>query len=112
MDARRTIAAAAQPYIRGLPTGPAPVDGPLGLYVHIPFCETKCGYCDFNTYAAIEPLMKIVANTDMNPTMRESAAAALGILCDPRETDPMFEIDASVNPYGLTSATRELVRIY
>jgi oxygen-independent coproporphyrinogen-3 oxidase len=20
---------------------------PLGLYVHIPFCETKCGYCDF-----------------------------------------------------------------
>jgi HEAT repeat protein len=62
--------------------------------------------------AAIEPLLKIVANSDMNPTMRESAAAALGILCDPRETDPMFEIDASVNPYGLTSATRELVRIY
>lgn len=20
---------------------------PLGLYVHVPFCETKCGYCDF-----------------------------------------------------------------
>ena len=30
---------------------------PLALYVHIPFCETKCPYCDFNTYAAIEPLM-------------------------------------------------------
>jgi oxygen-independent coproporphyrinogen-3 oxidase len=29
----------------------------LGLYVHIPFCETKCPYCDFNTYAAIESLM-------------------------------------------------------
>ena len=29
----------------------------LGLYVHIPFCQTKCPYCDFNTYAAIEPLM-------------------------------------------------------
>ncbi len=29
----------------------------LALYVHIPFCESKCPYCDFNTYAGIEPLM-------------------------------------------------------
>ena len=31
--------------------------GPIGLYVHIPFCETKCPYCDFNTYTGIEPLI-------------------------------------------------------
>ena len=30
---------------------------PLALYVHIPFCETKCPYCDFNTYAKIESLI-------------------------------------------------------
>ena len=29
----------------------------LGLYVHIPFCETKCPYCDFNTYERIELLI-------------------------------------------------------
>jgi putative oxygen-independent coproporphyrinogen III oxidase len=27
---------------------------PFGVYVHIPFCRTRCGYCDFNTYTATE----------------------------------------------------------
>ncbi|EMY35557.1 coproporphyrinogen III oxidase [Arthrobacter crystallopoietes BAB-32] len=51
-----------------LPVGdPAPLDGLLPaqaaegaagrefcLYVHIPFCAVRCGYCDFNTYTAKE----------------------------------------------------------
>ena len=51
-----------------LPLGdPAPSDGlrpaqaadgaadrAFGLYVHIPFCAVRCGYCDFNTYTATE----------------------------------------------------------
>jgi coproporphyrinogen III oxidase-like Fe-S oxidoreductase len=27
---------------------------PFGLYVHVPFCAARCGYCDFNTYTAAE----------------------------------------------------------
>ena len=51
-----------------LPDGdPVPADGtlpaasldgvgrrPFGFYVHVPFCATRCGYCDFNTYTAAE----------------------------------------------------------
>ena len=51
-----------------LPGGePVPADGtlpetaarglgerPFGVYVHVPFCTTRCGYCDFNTYTAAE----------------------------------------------------------
>jgi oxygen-independent coproporphyrinogen-3 oxidase len=27
---------------------------PLGVYVHVPYCASRCGYCDFNTYTADE----------------------------------------------------------
>ncbi|QOC90780.1 radical SAM family heme chaperone HemW [Micromonospora craniellae] len=51
-----------------LPAGePVPTDGSLpasararvghrgfGVYVHVPFCASRCGYCDFNTYTAEE----------------------------------------------------------
>ncbi|NMM15676.1 MAG: radical SAM protein, partial [Cellulomonas sp.] len=51
-----------------LPDGdPAPDDGALpasvvpragsrafGVYLHVPFCTVRCGYCDFNTYTATE----------------------------------------------------------
>ncbi len=29
----------------------------LALYLHIPFCTAKCGYCDFNSYAGLEHLV-------------------------------------------------------
>ena len=51
-----------------LPDGdPAPPDGQLppgalqtlgerrfGVYLHVPFCSVRCGYCDFNTYTLTE----------------------------------------------------------
>jgi len=31
---------------------------PLAIYVHTPFCPTKCGYCDFNSYAMSGEIME------------------------------------------------------
>jgi oxygen-independent coproporphyrinogen-3 oxidase len=42
-------AAAVAEHIAGAASG-----RPLGVYVHVPFCATRCGYCDFNTYTATE----------------------------------------------------------
>lgn len=36
---------------------------PLSLYVHIPFCTAKCGYCDFNSYAGHEHLIPSYSQT-------------------------------------------------
>lgn len=31
---------------------------PAGIYLHIPFCEKKCGYCDFNAYSGYKEATK------------------------------------------------------
>ena len=34
-----------------------PTPAPLGLYIHIPFCKSKCAYCDFYSLPRSEDRM-------------------------------------------------------
>ncbi|MEY2634348.1 MAG: hypothetical protein RIS75_288 [Actinomycetota bacterium] len=47
---------------------------PFSFYIHVPYCNTRCGYCDFNTYTA-EELGEGVSRS----TWRETAIAEIDL---------------------------------
>ncbi|MFI5491695.1 radical SAM family heme chaperone HemW [Actinoplanes sp. NPDC051859] len=82
-----------------LPDGePVPADGSLpadavravgrrgfGVYVHVPFCASRCGYCDFNTYTASE-LGGGASRDEYADTVLQELKLAGGILRAPVDT--------------------------
>src|SRR6185436_6855395 len=48
---------------------------PLGLYLHIPWCVTRCIYCDFNTYVDGEASLKTRYHAALLREIREAGAA-------------------------------------
>ncbi|TQI94157.1 radical SAM family heme chaperone HemW [Amycolatopsis cihanbeyliensis] len=62
---------------------------PFGVYVHVPFCATRCGYCDFNTYTAGELGSSSSPGSWLEALRRELdlAAARLG---GPPRADTVF----------------------
>jgi oxygen-independent coproporphyrinogen III oxidase len=100
----------------------------IGLYVHIPFCTSKCGYCDFNSYSGHEHMIPSYAATLLQeaslwrPTAGDRTVETLffgggtpslnpveemGTILDGLRSTFSFEADAEValeaNPGGLTA---------
>ncbi len=48
---------------------------PLGLYLHIPWCPTRCIYCDFNTYVDDNASLKARYHAALRREIRETGAA-------------------------------------
>ncbi|MEV6104862.1 radical SAM family heme chaperone HemW [Streptomyces sp. NPDC051940] len=63
--------------------------GPLGFYVHVPYCATRCGYCDFNTYTASE--LRGTSRDDYAQTLVDEVRLARKVLGDdPRPVRTVF----------------------
>jgi putative oxygen-independent coproporphyrinogen III oxidase len=72
---------------------PAPADGrlpasvrdgaadrALGVYLHVPFCRVRCGYCDFNTYTSDQ--LRGARRSDFAGQAAEEVALAGAVLAD------------------------------
>lgn len=84
---------------------PAPLDGALpasvalgsaerdfGVYLHVPFCRARCGYCDFNTYTSEE--LRGASRSDFADQAIAEVAFAERVLVDaavsPRPVSTVF----------------------
>ncbi|OBH88375.1 radical SAM family heme chaperone HemW [Mycobacterium sp. E2989] len=108
------------PDLRGVP------GRPFGIYIHVPFCITRCGYCDFNTYtpaelggvnpdawlAALRTELKLAAERLSGPTVNTvfvgggtpsllggaRVASVLDMVREHFALDPHAEITTEANP--------------
>ena len=64
----------------------------LSFYVHIPFCASRCGYCDFNTYTAEELIS--AGSSVSRTTYSKRAIAEIGMaraqIADDRPVSTVF----------------------
>jgi oxygen-independent coproporphyrinogen-3 oxidase len=87
-----------------LPDGdPAPPDGrlpqasleslrhhPFGVYLHVPFCSVRCGYCDFNTYTLTELGVDGASVATFADAALRELALAKDVLGAPPPVDTVF----------------------
>jgi putative oxygen-independent coproporphyrinogen III oxidase len=62
---------------------------PFGIYVHVPFCAARCGYCDFNTYTPSELAGSGASPDGWLDAVRRELCLARSVV-GPRPVDTVF----------------------
>jgi oxygen-independent coproporphyrinogen-3 oxidase len=79
---------------------------PFGVYIHVPFCATRCGYCDFNTYT---PAELGGANPDgWLCALRAELGLAAGLLDPAPQVQTVFVGGGTPSLLGYAALTRVL----
>jgi putative oxygen-independent coproporphyrinogen III oxidase len=68
------------------PTAPLVDPGLFGVYVHVPFCLSRCHYCDFVTYTGMEGLRRPYAAA----LLEEAGVAAADLGPEPPQVTSVF----------------------
>jgi len=110
----------------------------IGIYIHIPWCRRRCGYCDFNTYVlgdqpwtdtmwpylqamraeikararSRSPVVKTIFFGGGTPTLMEGHhfEYILEAVRDFFDVDPQAEITTEANPESLTLTSLKQIR--
>lgn len=80
----------------------------FGIYVHVPFCASRCGYCDFNTYTAAE-LGDATPDGWMEALSLELAQAAA--ICGPVPVNTVFVGGGTPSLLGAARLARVLAMV-
>ena len=108
-----------------LPDGdPAPPDGglphaslqalgrrPFGIYLHVPFCSVRCGYCDFNTYTLTELGVDGASVATFADAALRELAFAVDVLGETPTVDTVFVGGGTPTMLAATDLARMLAGI-
>ncbi len=83
---------------------------PFGIYVHVPFCATRCGYCDFNTYTPGELGSSASPESWLEGLRRELDLAAK-VLGAPPRVDTVFVGGGTPSLLGAHGLSQVLVAV-
>ena len=85
-------------------------DRSLSFYLHVPFCATRCGYCDFNTYTAGELGSAASAQSWLDAALDEVdlAAKVLAATGEHRPVSTVFVGGGTPSLVGADALTRLL----
>ena len=69
---------------------PTAANRALGFYLHVPYCTTRCGYCDFNTYTNVEFEPGVSRATWVDTASREIEIARRNLVDAPEISTVFF----------------------